>query len=184
MSGLTIEERLWRLESERDIRELIHLYCAAADRQDWAAFRSVFHPDSTHHHDRAFEGRSLDFAALGETMIRELPETHHQLGNISIRVTSTSAVSEAYFTAHHVVPADASLVVFPRHKAGVEEEWWVGGRYLDRFEHRDGRWGIVHRNAIHDWERWETAETRGFSRSLYPLPDLISPVRDFEGAGQ
>jgi hypothetical protein len=181
MTGPTIEERLWALESERDIRELIHLYCDSADRRDWAAFRSVFHADSTHHHDEAFEGKSLDFAALGEGMIEQVTESHHHVGSVSIRVTGEYAVSEAYFTAHHLIKADAPTAIFPRHKAGVNEEWWVGGRYFDRFAFREGRWGIVHRNAIHDWERWETAETRGFVQTLFPLPDHIVPERNRQG---
>jgi 3-phenylpropionate/cinnamic acid dioxygenase small subunit len=37
----------------------------------------------------------------------------------------------------------------------------IGGRYLDKFEKRDGRWAIVHRDVIFDWSRVEP-ETEKF----------------------
>lgn len=168
-----VESRLWELESERAIRDLVHRYCDAADRRDWARFKSVFHPESTHKHAQIFEGRSLDFAALGETVFKHVLETHHQIGNVEVLVSTTRAVSQCYFTAHHLIPADAPIELFPRHRFGVEEDWWVGGRYFDQLEFRNQRWGIVHREAMHDWERWETAESRGFVRSNHPAPACV-----------
>lgn len=171
-----LEARLWVLESERDIRGLIHQYCDAADRRDWAAFRAVFHEGSTHRHDHVYEGLSSDFAGLGQGMIDLVAESHHHVGNVSIRVTGNSAVSQCYLIAHHLILADTPVEVFPRHTPGVDEEWLVGGRYFDRLEYRGGRWGIVHRTAIHDWERWERADARGFKQQLFTLPPLISPL--------
>lgn len=169
----SLEQRVWRLEAERDIRELAHRYVDAADRKDWDRFRTVFHAGSTHRHADVYEGRSSDFVDLGKGMIDLLPETHHQLGNVTVHVTGDRARAQSYFTAHHTIPAEAPVAVFPRHTPGVEEEWWVGGRYFDELEYRDGRWGIVHRTAIHDWERWETADSRGFKRFLDYLPRPI-----------
>jgi SnoaL-like domain len=171
-----IERRLWDLESERTIRDLVHRYCDAADRRDWARFKSVFHAESTHKHGDIFEGRSLDFAALGEAVFKHVPETHHQIGNVMVRVSDGTAVSQCYFIAHHLIPNDAPTELFPRHRVGVEEDWWVGGRYLDKFEYRNQQWGIVHREAVHDWERWEIAEGRGFIRSINDAPGVLTPL--------
>jgi hypothetical protein len=33
------------------------------------------------------------------------------------------------------------------------DTWW--GRYLDRYECRDGRWAIVHRVCVHEWTHSE-----------------------------
>jgi hypothetical protein len=33
------------------------------------------------------------------------------------------------------------------------DTWW--GRYLDRYECREGRWAIVHRVCVHEWTRTE-----------------------------
>ena len=33
-----------------------------------------------------------------------------------------------------------------------------GGRYLDRFERRDGEWRIAHRTVVHEWDKVETVE--------------------------
>jgi SnoaL-like domain len=169
----SLEERIWILESERSIRDLVHRYCDSADRGEWGRFRSVFHSDSTHKHDVVFEGRSADFATLAERLLSQIAETHHQIGNVMVRVNGKEADCQCYFTAHHLVMGDASLEIFPRHKPGVDEDWWVGGRYFDRLSWREGRWGIVHRSAIHDWERWEPACTRGFRRSSAGQPAMI-----------
>ena len=52
------------------------------------------------------------------------------------------ARSEAYFIAHHRIPSPDG----PQHMIAA-------GRYLDRFEKRNGEWRISHRHAIYDWSR-------------------------------
>ena len=33
-----------------------------------------------------------------------------------------------------------------------------GGRYVDRFERRDGEWKIAHRTVVHEWDKVEHVE--------------------------
>ena len=47
----------------------------------------------------------------------------------------------------------------------------AAGRYLDRFERREGSWGIVHRHAVYDWtERRPAADAHWRSG---PVVDLL-----------
>jgi hypothetical protein len=45
----------------------------------------------------------------------------------------------------------------------TEMDYFVGGRYLDRFECRDGEWKIVQRTGMTDWMRLETPSSQGFN---------------------
>jgi hypothetical protein len=45
---------------------------------------------------------------------------------------------------------------------GTETDLFIGGRYVDRLERRDGVWKIARRVGIHDWQRYEAANDDGF----------------------
>ncbi len=60
-------------------------------------------------------------------------------------------MSECYFLAHHRRT---------KKSAEGEEDWFLKGRYLDRFEKRDGVWKIAHRRGLHDFARtFDPADT-------------------------
>jgi hypothetical protein len=52
------------------------------------------------------------------------------------------ALGEVYFQAFHRLVAD-----------GRERDLFVAGRYVDRYERRDGAWKIAHRSEVNDWTR-------------------------------
>ncbi len=45
----------------------------------------------------------------------------------------------------------------PNRRRGVVLETF-GGRYVDRFERRDGEWKIAHRTVVHEWDKVEHVE--------------------------
>ena len=49
-----------------------------------------------------------------------------------------------YFQAYHKVDED-----------GQTNDVFISGRYLDRYEKRDGIWKMVYRSEIVDWSRTE-----------------------------
>ena len=52
-----------------------------------------------------------------------------------------------------------------------------GGRYVDRFERRDGTWKIAHRAVVHEWDKLEHIEpaySPGHFRDGVRSPDDIS----------
>lgn len=131
------------LLAKQEITEVLFRYCRGCDRADEDALRSCFHPDSLHFHG-GFEGRSADFIDFAMQVVRPLKSSTHMVTNVMIEVTDSHAVSECHFLAHH-----------RRVKEGGpgEEDMFLKGRYLDRFERRDGAWGIVSRTGLHDFER-------------------------------
>jgi hypothetical protein len=58
-----------------------------------------------------------------------------------LAIDRDTANAETYFIAYHAYRSDA----------GAHRLTQFGGRYLDRLERRDGRWGIVDRLVVHDW---------------------------------
>ena len=168
-----LERRLALIEAKAEIEHALTSYCRSADRRKLDAFLDNFHPDSTHHHIQYFKGPSRVFADGGFAAHRDALFTSHFLTNIEIAVDldAGTAVTECYFMAAHFVPADARKEAFGHHRAGVDEIWWVGGRYFDRFEKREGRWKIAHRTGVHDWEHWQEIDARGFTRDVAEVPE-------------
>jgi len=138
------------MDARAQITEVVHRYARANDRVDEALFRSCFWPDSTHQHG-SFKGKSQDFATRAIGIVSKLRTCSHLITNVSIELVGDKAVSECYFLAHHRRTK----------KSGEgEEDWFLKGRYLDRFEKRDGVWKIAHRRGLHDFARtFDPADT-------------------------
>ena len=147
--------RLDELVSRAEITEVVLRYARAIDRCDEPMLRSCFHPDSQHKHG-AFEGASADFCTRALEIVRAVELTHHQLGPVSIELAGDGAFVETYYTALHRFGAD------PPPGGQPHEDRFSGGRYVDRFERRDGVWKIARRHGVSEWMRYEAASDRGF----------------------
>ncbi len=146
--SITVEQLADRLA----IEDTLALYCRGIDRCDAGALHAVFPPDA-----------KLDYgygpqepAPMIEGLLDSLSAmrlTQHNIGNVVCRIDGDSAKAETYCVALHI---------FDNH-AGEETELVVGGRYLDTLAKRDGRWLIVERLYIMDWNRMglATMQTSG-----------------------
>ncbi|HEX7761179.1 MAG TPA: nuclear transport factor 2 family protein [Caulobacteraceae bacterium] len=143
------------LRSRAEIAEVVMRYCRGFDRCDREMLLSCFHPGATHEHG-AFTGLSSNFCDRGLETVRAVVLTHHQLGQISIELDGERAYAESYFTSYHRFG--------PQPPPGGEphEDRIMGGRYIDRFERRDGVWRIAHRQGVNEWLRYEAPSDRGF----------------------
>jgi hypothetical protein len=164
-----MDETLRRLQDRYEIQEVIMRYCRALDRLDRKALESCFHPDSQHNH--SYVGPSSTFCDFAFDVLSACVATHHQLGNISIRVQGDLAYADCYFTAYHRIGDPPPPAFAP---AGPGDDVLVGGRYIDRFERRDGEWRIAKRIGVHDWRRYEAGADHGF----YQLPTSDRGRRD------
>ena len=159
------------LLAKQEIMDVTARYARAIDRMDEALLRSVFHPDSQHNHFYAGPSSAPerpasvedpgDFVRFAFKVLSAHTHTHHQLGNHLVEFDSPEAARcECYFTAYHRMRDQRDP------QAGddafeTEMDFFVGGRYLDRFELRDGAWKIIQRTGMTDWMRLEAPTSRG-----------------------
>lgn len=166
------EQQLSEVLDKYAISDVIMTYARAIDRLDEAMLRSVFHPDSQHAHgfigpssdptSESKPGEPKDFVAFAFEVLNTHTRTHHQLGNIFIELEGDDAYTETYFTAYHRMRASNDPMA-AANAYDTEMDLIVAGRYLDRFQKRDGVWKISHRTGLTDWMRTESPSTQGFS---------------------
>ncbi len=142
---------LTQLADKQTIRDLIYTYCRAVDRLDVPLGASIWHDDA--HADYGADY----YQGPGKGVIETICQHHlallshsHQVTNILIDLDGDKAGSEAYVTGTMRVEQEGKLM-----QIGV----WA--RYLDAWEKREGRWGIVHRMVVYDHEEVRQATAMG-----------------------
>jgi hypothetical protein len=158
--ALSRDAEVEALLAKQAIAEVVYRYARAIDRCDEPLLRSCFHADSTHEHGE-FKGNSADFCGWAMDLLSGLVATQHHIGNVLIDVEGDKAYSESYWVAYHRIPAQAGGAGIMAGR-GEETDYFVGGRYLDRFERRAGTWKIARRVGVHDWQRYDPASDGGF----------------------
>ncbi|MGV9915068.1 nuclear transport factor 2 family protein [Streptomyces tendae] len=138
------------LDSRARILDIGARYARGVDRVDGDLLRTCFHPDSRHKHGR-FEGLSWDFCDEIVKMVGVLEHTQHHIATRSVTVDGDHASAELYWIAYHKV-GDAGWFAWPWAEPG--DVLVIGGRYLDRYERRDGEWRISYRRGMHEWETY------------------------------
>ena len=135
---------LW---AEAQIRKVLLQYARGIDRLDLDLVRACYHHDATDSHG-SFEGTVDEFLAWVARVLRRYDATMHFLGNPLVEFADSvddeplSALVETYGMAFHRAaggPPERNLV--------------TGFRFIDRFECRNGAWGIARRVATTEWSR-------------------------------
>jgi hypothetical protein len=143
--------------AKQDIYELSCKYMRGLDRLDGELLRSVFHDDAWCEYGFSNESpvAFIDFAinALGDHVAN-----HHKIGNVLIEVEGDEAFGEVYFTAYHKMPSDNGF-----------DDVIIAGRYLDRYQKRDGEWKFAYRSERVDWSRTEPTADPYFEQA----PDCL-----------
>lgn len=131
------ELALQRLLDKEAIREASLLYTRGIDRHDDDMMARAYHPDATDDHGAYIGGPEgfIRHAATGHA--RNWSTHHHYIMNQTIDLDGDQAHVETYFIA--------TL----RRKTGPVD--LVGGRYIDRFERREGRWAVAGRACLVEW---------------------------------
>lgn len=164
---MTDPDRLDQLASWHDIYRLCCDYMRGQDRLIPDLHRSVFHDDATTDYG-PFKGDADEFVAFAQQVLRPHLANHHMIGQVSIDFDGEIAFGEVYFQAFHRIVDEA----------GDEQDFWVAGRYIDRYERRAGAWKIAHRSELVDWLRSEPAGDFELRKMAWPLghraPDDLS----------
>jgi hypothetical protein len=120
------------------IRDCLYLYCRGIDRADEDLLRAVYWPDANDSHG-AYVGTASGFIDQAVPRLRSGGRGVHQISNILIELHGDAAAVETGFLALQTNAATPTLETF------------LCGRYLDRFERRDGQWRIADRTVVYDW---------------------------------
>jgi len=144
--------KLERLVSRMEIEECLLRYCRGIDRHDVELVRSAYHPDARDDH-AARIGLGHDLADWANAMhddVLGLSGHQHYITNVSIELDGDTAHVETYYFTANV-------------RRDSDELTMGGGRYLDRFERRDGVWAIAARIVTTEW--WDDPEMlRGIAK--------------------
>lgn len=128
-----------------EIRDALARYCRGLDRHDVDMMLSAYHPDAREQHG-AFDGTPAEYGRYVMEMVKNSVVSAHQITNVLIEVNGDIANSEAYVYVIHQI-------------AGDDFEDHIVGRYLDRFEKRNGDWRIAHRLLTIEWSRRQPVAT-------------------------
>jgi hypothetical protein len=143
---------LQRLADRIAIQETLYRYARGIDRRNWDFLASAFHPGASIHQG--------DFKGSIEEMIESVKVRHaaieqsaHLMTNILIEFDGPDgAVVETYYLAYLRNDALPAIVRTALIGGGAPESGKIDmrslGRYIDRFERRDGNWRIAKRICI------------------------------------
>lgn len=155
------------------ISDVIHRWCRAIDRLDFAAIPRCFHDDAWDDHV-FYRGNIPGLVECLRERHRSISFSAHAVSNILIEFDSAArARVESYVKVTQRRPQPASGGAAP--DSQVSE---VYCRYLDLFECRKDRWAIAHRLLVID-----SAMEYGDREPVHRLPPPGSPNRGRRDAG-
>jgi 3-phenylpropionate/cinnamic acid dioxygenase small subunit len=136
-------EAVAALVAKQEITEVLYRRARAADRRDVALALSCYHEGATEEHE-GFSGAAADFirnvSMIAPNSAAPVTGLWHFISNVLIELDEDTAEVESYHIA-----------LVSRDEGGDEVQSFIGGRYLDKFAHRGGRWAITHRDVVFDW---------------------------------
>ncbi|MFT4825747.1 MAG: hypothetical protein ACJASY_002018 [Halioglobus sp.] len=129
------------LLAKQSIYELSCRYMRALDRTDAHLLRSVFFDDAYCEYGfvNGAPGPFIDYAIEA---LKGHVANQHMIGNVLIELEGDEAFGEVYFQAYHKVEGERGF-----------EDIVISGRYLDRYEKREGEWKMAYRSERVDWSR-------------------------------
>lgn len=171
MSPEELESGLRELQDREAIRACLARYARGVDRLDRELLLSAYHPDAIDDHGK-FVGGPTEFAdwVFGQHIGAHLSHQHCLLNHVC-ELDGDTAHAETYF------------MFVAMNQQGPP--WsMAGGRYIDRFERRNGLWAIANRLAVRDWalldERVDIDDQSSFTTTR---ASLTSEIRAFMNAG-
>ena len=161
-----LERELRELLDKQALTELVVRYARGVDRWDKELVLACFHPDATLHYN-TYVGAAVPFyeALWSQTGSSAnvgggVPRGQHVVTNALFEVDGDVAWGESYLEARRAGVGGR--------RAGAESEpTGVGfpiariGRFIDRFERREGEWRIADRRVAMEWTSEEVEDSPG-----------------------
>jgi len=124
---------LEELEARTAIEDCLKRFARAVDRQDWKAAREAYHEGAFDDHG-FFKGPPDALLAHVATLHAQQDHSMHFNTNVLIE-----------FQAKDRAFVETYVLVLQRFR---DRRVTASARYLDRFEKRNGKWGVVHRTLV------------------------------------
>ena len=150
---MTIDEVI----AKQEITDLVGRYMRGLDRLDKNLLRSTFHDDATTDYG-FFQGGPDEFVDMAYNALKDHLANHHMIGQVNIDLEGDIAFGEVYFQAFHRIVQD-----------GEERDLFISGRYVDRYEKRNGEWKFAFRSEVNDWARNDPATDDYFQSNTQSL---------------
>jgi ketosteroid isomerase-like protein len=149
------ESLLQEMLDEFALRKLVHAYCRAVDRGDFATLRELYHHDAVDAHGEISTGSVDEFLKTLEASRPHIRSMQHHITTVNFAIDDNTAEGEIYTIATHTFIAgdrDVDLI--------------VGGRYLDKYEKRSDTWKIIERTIVTDWAHLHDPSTVDLSHPI------------------
>lgn len=144
--------------SERAIERQLKNYCRSMDRCELELGRQVFFADAQVDYGAMFKGSGHAFVEFAMTAHLQFDSHLHRITNALIDVNGDTAISETYVEAQ-----------FRATENGAKFDIYTRGRYLDRWERREGVWAIAHRHYVN---------AMAGKRPIHDIPFGVEGTRD------
>jgi ketosteroid isomerase-like protein len=140
MTAITLTPELASFVHEQADRQAIldclHRYTRGIDRHDRELMLSAYHPDAWDDHGAA-SGTAAEFVNWAIKWHGEFQTRHqHIITNHTVEIDGDTAHGETYYMFWGINREGPPTLAF--------------GRYVDRFEKRNGRWAIAYRICINE----------------------------------
>lgn len=153
MKKLERQESIVRELADRQaIMDCAVRFSRGVNRLDKDLLLSVFHPDAVDDHG-FFVGNREDFLNWIDSVYTGLDATQHFVTNQTVELDGDTAHAETYWLVANVAKNSVSVTL-------------RGGRYIDRFERRNGAWAIAARVCLIEWN--------GTTGDVHVPPDVLA----------
>jgi len=134
------------LLARAEIQDALCRYARGVDRGDWALVRSTYHEDAYDEHGD-YKGGIAGLIAWLDQRFAGVDNSMHFLGNCLIEFADVdTALVETYFISRRLRPPAAGDDALAGPRDALAREAW--GRYVDRFERRNGGPWLVARRIV------------------------------------
>ena len=166
-----LEQQVQLLHDRQAIRDCLMRYARGVDRFDRDLVLSAYHPDAVDDHGK-FLGSPAEFWDWAFNQHTRAHQSHqHYVANHTCELQGDVAHAETYYLFVSMNRSGPAMSM-------------TGGRYIDRFERRDGEWRIAYRICTRDWAMMEERPDFSDLSTFTSTRNLLSPeLRAFMNMG-
>jgi hypothetical protein len=161
------DSKIQEMLDKEEIRELVYIYCRAADRHDNELMRSLYHEDAYDDHGSFFKGKAMEFIDILPEIQKSMGILHHNVTTHNIKLDGDRAEGETYIIAFHQVLTEQQ-----------DYDVLIGGRYFDEYEKRNDVWKFSSRAVDADWVYVNDPSQVNLTHPMIEGADIGNPSKE------